>query len=160
MTDLGYNYRLTDFQSALGISQLKRLQEWVEIRQRIAGEYNAAFADVPAITPLHTASNLSHAHHLYVVQLDPSKLNCDRKEVFAALRAEGIGVNVHYIPVHLHPYYRARFGTKTGMCPVAESAYQRILSLPIFPSMSNDDIQDVIEAVKKVVSAYLDCGDS
>ena len=158
MTDLGYNYRLTDFQSALGISQLNKLRKWLEIRQRIAGEYDAAFADLPAITPLHTVQALSHAHHLYVVQLEPSRLKCDRKEIFAALRAEGIGVNVHYIPVHLHPYYRANFGTKAGMCPVAEAAYQRILSLPIFPSMSDRDVRDVVEAVKKVVSAYQDSG--
>jgi len=159
MTDLGYNYRLTDFQSALGISQLKKLNKWLEIRQKIAGEYDAAFADLSSITPLHTAPALSHAHHLYVVRLEPSRLACDRKELFAALRAEGIGVNVHYIPVHLHPYYRANFGTAEGMCPVAEEAYQQILSLPIFPSMSKHDVRDVIEAVKKVVGAYQKPGD-
>jgi perosamine synthetase len=154
MIDLGYNYRLTDFQSALGISQLAKLEDGIKVRRRIAREYDLAFADLRGISPLQTKSERSHAYHLYVVQLDTNQLACDRSEIFAALRAEGIGVNVHYIPVHLHPYYRENFGTAAGLCPAAEEAYQRIISLPIFPSMSDSDIRDVIVAVKKVIGAY------
>ncbi len=154
MVDLGYNYRLTDFQSALGLSQLRKLEEGLERRRRIAREYDAAFEDLPGIRPLRTHSDRLHAFHLYVLRLDLPQLTCDRSEIFAALRAEGIGVNVHYIPVHLHPYYRENFGTGAGLCPMAEDAYQRILTLPIFPSMSDDDVMDVIEAVEKVIGAY------
>jgi perosamine synthetase len=155
MIDLGFNYRLTDFQSALGISQLGKLNQGLRNRHKIAREYDQAFRDLPAVTPLGREPGRSHAYHLYVIQLDSKQLTCDRSEVFAALRAEGIGVNVHYIPVHLHPYYRDNFTTHPGLCPAAEDAYQRIISLPIFPSMSDEDVKDVIEAVHKVIEAYL-----
>jgi perosamine synthetase len=154
MVDLGYNYRLTDIQCALGLSQLSKLSEWTLRRQAIARRYDEAFADMPAIEPLFRRADASHAYHLYVIRLNLEQLKVDRSTVFAALRAEGIGANVHYIPVHLHPYYRQRFGTGPGLCPVAEAAYARILSLPIFPAMTEKDSEDVIEAVKKVVGSY------
>lgn len=154
MVDLGYNYRLNDFQCVLGISQLRRLPGWVARRQEIARRYDAAFAGMPAIEPLAVRAAVSHAYHLYVVRLGLDQLRVDRAAIFAALRAEGIGVNVHYIPVHLHPFYRQRFGTGAGLCPIAEAAYERILSLPIFPRMSDEDIEQVIAAVSKVVEAY------
>lgn len=152
MTELGYNYRLTDFQSALGLSQLRKLPEWVVRRQQIARCYDEAFADIPAVEPLEVRPNVSHAYHLYVIRLDLKHQRTDRALVYEKLRAEGIGVNVHYIPVHLHPFYRARFGTGLGMCPVAEAAYERIISLPIFPRMTNNDVTDVITAVRKVLN--------
>ena len=96
----------------------------------------------------------SHAYHLFVVQLELNRLNAGRDRIFAALRAEGIGVNVHYVPVHLHPFYRQRFETGPGLCPVAEAAYERILSLPMFPSMADDDVQDVIDALDRVLAHY------
>ncbi|MGA1794821.1 MAG: DegT/DnrJ/EryC1/StrS family aminotransferase, partial [bacterium] len=96
--------------------------------------------------------DVTHAYHLYVVRLDSSRFKAGREVMFKALRAEGIGVNVHYIPVHLHPFYRSRFGTTRGMCPAAEEAYEEILSLPIFPGMSSGDREDVIRALRKVVS--------
>lgn len=154
MVDLGYNYRLTDFQCALGMSQLRKLPGWVARRQEIARRYDAAFAEMPAVEPLRVRADVSHAYHLYVIRLDVTPLRATRAEVFAALRAEGIGVNVHYIPVHLHPFYRQRFSTRPGDCPVAEAVYERLLSLPIFPSMSNRDIEDVIAAVFKVCEVY------
>jgi len=154
ITDLGYNYRLTDFQSALGISQLEKLDKGLQLRREIASRYDEALADLTGISPLKKESNNSHAYHLYVVQLDEDQLTCDRSEIFAALRAEGIGVNVHYIPVHLHPFYRRNYGTSEDLCPAAEKAYGRIISLPIFPSMSDQDINDVIAAVEKVIHAY------
>lgn len=154
MVDLGYNYRLTDIQCALGMSQLRKLPGWVARRQAIASRYDAAFGEIPAIEPLALRDDVSHAYHLYVIRAKLDRLRADRATLFRALRAEGIGVNVHYIPVHLHPFYRQRFGTGPGLCPTAEAAYQEILSLPIFPRMSEADVSDVITAVHKVVEAY------
>ena len=154
MIELGYNYRLTDIQCALGRSQLSRLDTWVARRRAIAARYDAAFAGMPLLRPLETLPGRSHAYHLYVVRLDLARLSADRATLFAALRAEGIGVNVHYLPVYLHPYYRHRFGTEPGLCPGAEAAYEDIVSLPIFPAMTDSDVDDVIEAVGKVTAAY------
>lgn len=154
MMDLGYNYRLTDIQCALGLNQLKKLTKWIKRRQEIAHKYNKAFAEIPAIRPLTVRDDILHAYHLYVVQLDLTLLRVTRKEIYSALRAEGINVNVHYIPVHLHPFYRHRFGTKEGICPVSEKAYGQLLTIPIFPTMTDKDIEDVIKAMNKVISIY------
>lgn len=154
MIELGYNYRLTDIQCALGLSQLRKLPKWIKRRQEIAEKYNDAFAKHSVIRPQSVRVGASHAYHLYVVQLDLKRLHATRAEIFSALRAEGIGVNVHYIPVHLHPYYRKRFGYTGGEYPVAEKAYEQIISLPIFPAMTDKDIEDVILAMDKVLAAY------
>jgi perosamine synthetase len=151
MTDLGYNYRLTDFQCALGLSQLRKLPDWIARRREIAREYDLAFAKLPAITPLDTSSDITHAYHLYVIRLEGAQERGGRSAIFETLRKEGIGVNVHYVPVHLHPFYRKRFATHPGMCPVAEAAYEQILSLPIFPAMGDREIKEVIEAVRRAV---------
>lgn len=151
MIDLGYNYRLTDIQCALGLSQLRKLPRWVERRREIAGQYDKAFAALSGIRPLKSSPDISHAHHLYVIRFDLARDEIDQSMIFEALRKEGIGVNVHYIPVHLHPFYRNHFSTHHGMCPVAEAAYERILSLPIFPSMQDPDVRKVIGALRKVV---------
>lgn len=150
MVGLGYNYRLNDIQCALGLSQLPKLAGWVERRQAIARCYDAAYAAISCVKPLGVQPDVSHSYHLYVVRIGTEALGIDRGAVFTALRAENIGVNVHYIPVHLHPYYRDRLGTEPGMCPVAEAAYERIISLPIFPLMNDDDVNDVVTAVRKV----------
>lgn len=152
VVNLGYNYRLTDIQCALGISQLKRVPAWTERRQEIAERYDAAFATMKGIKPLGKRKDVSHAYHLYVIQVEG--LSAGRDEIYKALRAENIGVNVHYIPVHFHPFYRERFATKEGMCPVAEDAYGKIISLPIFAAMKDSDADDVIKAVEKVSSFY------
>lgn len=154
MVDVGYNYRLTDVQCVLGLSQLRKLSGWVKRRQEIARRYDEAFADLPVVQPLAVREDVSHAYHLYMVQLDLEQLKVDRAQVFSALVAEGIGVNVHYIPVHLHPFYRKRFGTGPELCPVAEAAYERLVTLPMFPRMSDGDVGDVIAAVRKVTEAY------
>jgi perosamine synthetase len=154
MTELGFNYRLTDIQCALGIQQLKRLSQFIVRRREIASRYDAAFATLPGVTPLRVRPHAEHAYHLYVVRLELEALRADRGEIFRALRAENIGVNVHYIPVHLHPYYRQRLGTRPGMCPVGEGAYERLLSLPMFPAMTDCDADDVIDAVSKVLTYY------
>lgn len=154
MVELGYNYRASDIQCALGLSQLDRLAGWVERRRAIARRYDLAFAELSGIRPLRVDSDVDHAYHLYVVRLNGVGPNADRGRVFAALRAENIGVNVHYLPVHMHPYYRRQFATREGMCPEAEAAYEKILSLPLFPAMDDGDVDDVIEALWKVMSAY------
>lgn len=154
VVELGFNYRLTDIQCALGLSQLGKLGRWVARRREIARAYDDAFADEPAIRPLDVRPDAEHAYHLYVVRLDSMRLGVGRAEIFAALRAEGIGVNVHYIPLHLHTFYRRRFGTGPGLCPVAEAAYADLLSLPVFPGMSRADVGDVVKAVGKVVENY------
>lgn len=155
MEFLGYNYRLTDFQCALGTSQLRKLTRWIARRREIAAAYDSAFAEIPEVEPLAVRAGVSHAYHLYVIRLDPGALRAGREDIFAALRAAGIGVNVHYIPVHLHPFYRRRFGTGPGLCPVAEKAYERILSLPMYPGMSDADVGAVVSAVRRSVEAHL-----
>lgn len=154
MVDLGYNYRLTDVQCVLGMSQLRKLPGWLARRREIARQYDAAFAGMPAVEPLAVRPGVVHAYHLYMIRLDLARLQPTRAEVFAALRAEGIGVNVHYVPVHLHPFYRERFGTRPGLCPVAEAAYEELVTLPVFPGMGDADVADVTAAVAKVVEAY------
>ena len=153
MAELGYNYRLPDINCALGLSQLKKLDKFVARRRQIAALYDSAFADMPALSPLAQRDDRKSSYHLYVVRLNLSKLNANRQQVFGALRAENIGVNVHYIPVYWHPYYN-KLGYGKGLCPVAEKAYEEIVTLPLFPAMSDRDAEDVIRAVKKALSAY------
>ncbi len=150
MTELGYNYRLTDFQCALGLGQLRNLDDWIARRRRIADRYDRAFVEVPGVDRIAVRSGVAHARHLYPVRIDRATSGTDRATVFAALREEGIGVGVHFIPVHLHPFYRERFGTGEGMCPAAEAAYLEILSLPIFPAMTDEDVDRVVTAVETV----------
>ena len=153
MVALGYNYRLNDIQCALGISQLAKLPTWVERRQAIAARYDSALAGLPGFTPVETRAGCSHARHLYVVRCHAGRLGIGRDEIFAALRRNGIGTNVHYPPVHLHPFYRQRFGTGPGLCPAAEEAYREILSLPIFPTMTDADADDVVRGLAAVAAA-------
>src|SRR5579871_223062 len=155
MVLLGFNYRLPDIVCALGIEQLKKLEPNLSRRREIAAIYDAAFRQLPGIIPPVVKSDVNPAWHLYPIRLDLEKLSVHRGQIFRALRAENIGVNVHYIPVHLHPYYRDRFGYRGGEFPVAEAAYSQLISLPMFHSMSEQDIADVIHAVKKVLANYV-----
>ena len=180
MVELGYNYRITDIQCALGISQLKKLPAWIKRRQEIAARYDAAFADFSNVESLTCSPEVEHAYHLYVVGLAP---DIDRDLVFRELRGAGIGVNVHYVPVHAHPYYQKRSSEmlkcssaavessalqnsstqvlggernkKMGerLCPVAEEAYKRIISLPMFPAMSDGDVDFVVETLRTVIES-------
>lgn len=154
MVLLGFNYRLPDIGCALGSQQLKRLDANLARRREIAEFYAAAFREIPGVIPPAVRSGVNPAWHLYPIRLDLEKLSADRAQVFRALRAENIGVNVHYIPAHLHPYYRERFGYGGGEFPVAEDAYGRLISLPMFHAMSDQDVRDVIAAVAKVLSIY------
>jgi len=154
MVMLGYNYRLPDIACALGIEQLKRLDANLARRREIASRYTTAFRQIPGVIPPSIRTDANPAWHLYPIRLELEKLAADRAQVFRALRAENIGVNVHYIPVHLHPYYRDRFGYRGGEYPVAEDAYLRLISLPMFHGMTDHDVDDVIMAVGKVLSCY------
>lgn len=150
--DPGFNYRLTDFQSALGVSQLKKLQTWIQRRNEIARQYTEFFGAVEQVSPLDQNESCLHAYHLYVIRLNFDVMDKDRQAVFSLLHQSGIGVNVHYIPVHYHPFYRKKFNTAKGMCPEAEHAYERILTIPLFPGMTDDDADRVCRAVSDVVS--------
>lgn len=154
MVLLGFNYRLTDIACALGLSQLKKLEGNLSRRREIAARYAAAFRDLEAVTLPVVQANVNPAWHLYPIRLNLEKLNADRGRIFRALRAENIGVNVHYIPVHLHPYYQDRFGDHAGEYPIAEDAYERLISLPMFHGMIDGDVEDVICAVKKVIGSF------
>ena len=151
---LGFNYRLTDIACALGIQQLKKLEANLARRRQIAARYGVAFREIAEVVPPAVRHDANPAWHLYPIRLDGTKLKADRSQVFTALRAENIGVNVHYIPVHRHPYYRERFGYRGGEYPVAEDAYERLISLPMFHGMSDEDVEDVIRAVEKVIAHF------
>jgi perosamine synthetase len=154
MVLLGFNYRLTDIACALGLQQMTKLEANLGRRREIAAKYNAALPEVPGIVLPTVRSEVLPAWHLYPIRLDLPKLSAGRAEVFRALRAENIGVNVHYIPVHLHPYYMERFGYRGGEFPVAEAAYESLISLPMFHGMNDRDVADVVRAVEKVVGHY------
>ena len=147
----GYNFRLTDLQCALGISQLKKLDSFIQRRREIAAKYNEAFSNMDeVITPI-ADKGIKPVYHIYIIQLRTELLKVGREKIYEALRAENIGVNVHYIPLHLQPFYQKRFGYKDGDYPKAERYYNRAITIPIFPKMSNEDIRDVIKAVEKVI---------
>lgn len=150
---LGYNYRITDCQAALGISQLAKSEMFLAVRRRYAGIYTEAFKDLPGVIVPWQAEDVRSSWHLYVLQLELEKLKTGRKEIFEAMLAENIGVNVHYIPVYLHPYYQS-LGYRPGLCPEAEKLYERMLTLPLFPGMTEGDVEDVIKALSKVVTYF------
>ncbi|MDL1894799.1 UDP-4-amino-4,6-dideoxy-N-acetyl-beta-L-altrosamine transaminase [Anaerolineae bacterium CFX7] len=156
MIALGYNYRLTDIGAVLGLSQLKRLDANLARRREIAAHYTRAFSGMDGIVVPHVRDHVEPAWHLYPIQVKSAKLKAPsgRAEIFKALRAENIGVNVHYIPVHLHPYYRERFGYRGGEHPVAERAYADLISLPMFHAMTDEDVRDVEQAMGKVMEVF------
>jgi perosamine synthetase len=150
MVDLGYNYRMTDLQAALGISQMDKLDRFIERRREIAIMYNEAFKTMDSVILPMQLEGTQSGWHLYMLQLKLDKLKRSRREIFESLRAENIGVHVHYIPVYWHPYYQ-KLGYRKGICPKAEQWYEQALTLPIFPKMTDEDVNDVIEAVKRNV---------
>lgn len=150
---LGYNYRLTDIQSALLISQLEKLELFKKKRQEIVKKYNDAFSQIPEIIVQKEIPESDTCRHLYIIRLNLDKLKCSRREFFDAMSAENIQCQVHYVPTYLFPYYR-HLGYKEGLCPNAEEIYKGILSIPLYPTLSEKDTDDVIEAVKKIVDYY------
>lgn len=154
MVQLGFNYRLPDIVCALGLEQLKRLEANLARRREIAAVYTTALREIRGIVVPTVRSEANPAWHLYPIRLELDRLSVDRAQIFRALRAENIGVNVHYIPVHYHPYYRERFGERAGEFPVAENAYERLISLPMFHAMTDGDVEDVMHALRKVLGHY------
>lgn len=150
---LGFNYRLTDIQAALIISQLNKLQEFKQKRNEIVKKYNHLLSNIRGIkTPQYNVDD-DICWHIYVIRIDEKKFGCNRKQLYEALKAENIITQVHYVTLHLHPYYR-QFGNKKGDCPIAEKVSSSILSLPLFPLMKDDDVNDVVNAIKKIQNFY------
>ncbi|WGD87734.2 DegT/DnrJ/EryC1/StrS family aminotransferase [Bacillus subtilis] len=148
----GYKMNMFDLQAALGLHQLKRLDDMQKRREEIAGRYQTAFQQIPGLITPFVHDDGRHAWHLYVLQVDDKKAGVTRSEMITALKDKyNIGTSVHFIPVHIHPYYQKQFGYKEADYPNAMNYYKRTLSLPLYPSMSDDDVDDVIEAVRDIV---------
>lgn len=150
----GYKYNMTDIQAAIGLQQLDKMDLFQKRREEIVKNYNDAFEQLEEISTPKVLDGIKNAWHLYTIEVLPGKLKVNRNQFIEALKAENIGTSVHFIPVHLHPYYRDTFKFKIGDFPVAESVFDRIISLPLFPKMDNQDVEDVIIAVKKIVEYY------
>jgi len=150
---LGYNYRLTDIQCALGLSQLKKSELFLKRRREIAQKYNQAFKEMEGIIIPYQEKERSSSWHIYVIQLELEKLKIGRKEIFSELREHNLGVNVHYLPVYYHPYYQ-QLGYQKGICPVAEEFYKKIITLPLYPKMSNGEVEMVIDGVTSVINRF------
>lgn len=150
----GYKYNLTDVAASLGIEQLKKCNAFFAARKRIAEAYNDGFADLPEVVTPACRPGLQHAWHLYVIQLDLDRLTITRKEFIEELKMANIGTSVHFIPLHLHPYYRDQFGYRPDDFANAACAFERIISLPIYPKMTDGDVDDVICAVRSIVEKH------
>jgi len=150
----GYNYRLTDFQSALGISQLKKIDRFIKRRREIVAKYNKAFKNIEEVITPTERDYVKSAWHIYPIQLVLERLKIGRKKIFEELQKEGIGVQVHYIPLHLQPFYKKRFNYKKGDFPITERYYKRAITLPLFPKMTDKEVMRVIKIVKKVINLY------
>lgn len=150
---LGYNYRMTDFQAALLVSQLHKVDHFAARRKQIVSAYNKAFANMPELILQQEIPESDTCRHLYIIRLALDKLTCTRRQFFDAMSAENVQCQVHYVPVYWFPYYQA-LGYEKGLCPVAEEIYQGIMSIPLYPKMTDQDVEDTIHAVKKVVEAY------
>lgn len=149
----GFKYNLTDIAASIGRAQLRKSPAFLEARRRIARCYDEAFGDMPEVVPPACRPNVEHAWHLYFLRIRPHKLGLSRNAFIEALKAERIGASVHFIPLHLHPYYRTAFGYRPEDFPVASRAFERVVSLPIYPRMTDRDVQDVIDAVWRIVNA-------
>lgn len=148
---LGYNYRITDFQSALGVSQLNKSDRFLNIRRQYIRQYNIAFEGLSEIITPYQLEGTDSSWHLYIIKLRLERLKCGRREIFEELLKRKIGVNVHYIPVYYHPFYK-QLGYQKGLCPNAEELYERIITLPLFPGMEEEEIEYVISNVKEVIA--------
>ena len=151
--ELGYNYRMTDFQAALLISQLSKLDRFIRRRKEIVKRYDEAFSQCPELIVQKEIADSDTARHLYIIRLNPERLTCTRREFFDALYAENVCPQVHYLPVYQHSYYE-KLGYPAGLCPEAERLYENIMSIPLYYGLSDEDVESVIAAVKKVIEWY------
>jgi dTDP-4-amino-4,6-dideoxygalactose transaminase len=150
----GFKYNMTDIQASLGLHQLRRLWSFHSRRREIAHRYNEAFALLPSLETPATRPEVEHAWHIYALRLRPGAVSISRNQFIEELKSRGISTSVHFIPIHVHPYYRDRYKYKPEDFPVAYGEYQRVLSLPIYPRMTDQDVEDVIEAVLDVAEEY------
>nr|WP_294572352.1 UDP-4-amino-4,6-dideoxy-N-acetyl-beta-L-altrosamine transaminase [uncultured Romboutsia sp.] len=150
---LGYNYRITDIQCALGLSQMNKLDSFIARRKELVNMYNRELSKIDGVIIQKEEEFSDTSRHLYIMKLDLEKFNVTRREIFEALLAENIGVNVHYLPVYLHPYYQ-ELGYEKGLCPNAEELYNSMITLPLHPNMTDEDFSDVVKAVTKVLDYY------
>ncbi|MCR5773010.1 MAG: UDP-4-amino-4,6-dideoxy-N-acetyl-beta-L-altrosamine transaminase [Butyrivibrio sp.] len=150
---LGFNYRMTDIQAALLCSQLRKIDSFVARRKEIVAKYDEAFKNIPEIIVQKNTPKSDTSRHLYIIQLDLDKLNCTRRQFFDAMSAENIQCQVHYVPVYWFPYYKS-LGYKEGLCPKAEKVYKGIMSIPLYPRLTDKDVDDVIHAVTKIIENY------
>ncbi len=150
--DLGYNYRMTDLQAALGISQMDRLDQYVSRRHELAQRYDRLFSELPLRRP-YQAQDTYSAFHLYIIRIETGEAGRGHREIFESLREQGIGVNLHYIPVYLQPYYEA-LGFRAGACPEAEAYYRQAISLPIYPELSFEDQQYVVNSLSEALNCF------
>jgi len=151
--DSGYKYNMSDIQAAIGLHQLSKLDRLQKVREKYVQMYNDGFKDISEIMVPPQAENSKHAWHLYVIQLNLDLINVNRSKVISELSECNIGTSVHFIPLHLHPFYRDKFAFNSGF-PNAEHAYERVISLPIYPAMSSEDVQYVIESVKRIIISH------
>lgn len=151
MQSLGFNYRMTDIQAALGLNQLGKLNKFVIWRHEIVKKYNEAFSKLPFATTPYEKKGLKSVFHLYILKIDFDGLGKSRTQVMRELKAKGVGTQVHYIPVYLQPYYKQNFGLKAGVCLKAEKYYEQCLTLPLYPKLTNKEVDLVIKSVKQVL---------
>jgi len=151
--ELGYNYRITDIQAALGITQLEKLDKFLARRREMVNKYNNEFKEIDGLIIPEQLEKTNSAWHIYVLQLELEKLTADRKEIFNALIEKNLGVNVHYIPVYFHPYYQS-LGYQKGICPKAEWLYERIITIPLYPKMTDQKVNEVIKRIKSTINKY------
>src|SRR5262249_33441376 len=154
VTAPGFKYNLSDVLAAIGLGQLEHFEEMQKRRAAIAARYHELLADVAEVRRPAPRADVVHAWHLYPVALELERLACDRARFIAELKAENIGTSVHFIPIHFHPHFRESLGVGEGRFPVAENAYRRAISLPMFPGMTDRDVEDVVAAVRKVAAHF------
>lgn len=147
MHEVGYNYRITDFQCALGSSQLEKLDRFVHERREIAKRYDESFSGIDILTIPKTNSSIDHAYHLYPLQIDFEKLSLTKPDFFQKIKQEGINLQVHYIPVHLQPFYNRNYGFTSGYCTIAENFYDQVVSIPLYPSLTDAEVKKVVKDI-------------